>query len=301
MHRRIYLLTLLLASILALYPGSARGDDTTDIMNKINLLRGVQPTLNAIEIEKLNTRMDEVWQFVESHKTAAVPILKKELSAALVRDKLDEFFVMDIGYLLYHIEGNDAESLSISALGKVDPESKIIKQNFKELFDFTHALAKSGHPRVLSQIDRIFLSANDSLEFWAAPHYVKLDARLICIFLYGITSPEVESYLAEKLKSAGPDNNRILEILGYLGSEQSVLRVVPILQHPADYETFSRALTMLMEVGGPAGRNAVIHLDPGALDARSKKYFLEILPEAKKGRTIPCLPLSSVWMARKKH
>lgn len=65
-----------------------------------------------------------------------------------------------------------------------------------------------------------------------------------------------------------------LALLVELGSERSVDAVKQVLESKGDYERFAMAVTMLMSVAGPKGRDAVImaktdHLDAENFSARS--------------------------------
>jgi hypothetical protein len=209
----------------------------------------------------------------------AIPVLHEKLSESMAQKPLDQFFLLDIGFLLYEIQGKEGESLAIAALHEIDPQEEIIQFNFKELFDFTHAVSKQGNSRILPEIDRLFLTNDVGIEAFDAPHYSKLSAVDLCALLYGATSTNAERYLTKKLSEPNVDKNRILEILIRLGSESSVDAVAGVLEQTADYEIFTRGVKMLMEVGGPSGRDAVARMSPS--DQKAKDYLVKILPAVK--------------------
>jgi len=258
-------------------PGNAI--ERAEIESKLNTLRGIQPTKDPTKLKELNSNMDAVWTFVKSHKEMAIPVLHEKLSESMAQKPLDQFFLLDIGFLLYEIQGKEGESLAIAALHEIDPQEEIIQFNFKELFDFTHAVSKQGNSRILPEIDRLFLTNDVGIEAFDAPHYSKLSAVDLCALLYGATSTNAERYLTKKLSEPNVDKNRILEILIRLGSESSVDAVAGVLEQTADYEIFTRGVKMLMEVGGPSGRDAVARMSPS--DQKAKDYLVKILPAVK--------------------
>jgi hypothetical protein len=89
---------------------------------------------------------------------------------------------------------------------------------------------------------------------------VKLPAQSVRVLLYGLTGPAAEDHLAKLLNQPGYEKRQriIVALLFELGSERSVDAVKRVLDSRGDYEHFSMAVTMLMNVGGPSGRDAVV-------------------------------------------
>jgi hypothetical protein len=69
---------------------------------------------------------------------------------------------------------------------------------------------------------------------------------------------------------------RVLEILNFLGSEQAVPAVRSTMSRPQTRDVVARAVGFMMRVGGPAGRRALLELDPAKLDAESRAYLAQI-------------------------
>jgi hypothetical protein len=266
---------------MVLGPVARSASNEAEILQHINLLRGIKPTSDEARLAELNARMDSAWKFLEEHKTEAAPMVERELNAALANPLQDQFFVLDTGKLLLSLKGKQAQSLAVKALSEIDPNAEIIQYNFKELFDFTYQLAKLGSPEVLTQIDRIFLTNTNGLNFFSAPHSVKFDATDLCVFLYGVTELDAEAHLLSIADNTPAALLRILEVLSWLGSENCTKSVKRILDSSGDLGMFQRAVTVLLTVGGPAGREAVLRTEPSRLDTDSRSYFEKILSEVK--------------------
>lgn len=127
----------------------------------------------------------------------------------------------------------------------------------------------------------MFLTNVTKLEFFRAPHYVKLDATDLCVFLYGVTGANAEDHLIKALDISPATKQRVLETLGWLGSERSVEPVKKLMASATDYETFTRCVAFMMALGGPEGKAAVLNLDASHLDPKAKEYHQRILPKVK--------------------
>ncbi len=253
-----------------------------EILEKVAGLRGIQPTKDKAKLESLNERMDAAWDFVKAHKAEAMPVVRRELAKALEEAVVDQFLALDLGNLVLSLDGKAGEALALKALGKIDPKAEIIRWNFQELFDFTHALAELGSAEVLDQIDRLFLPGTEKLEFFRAPHMVKLSPEDLCVLLYGVTGPKAEAHLLKRLADSPKSRLRLLEVLGQLGSAESVEGVRQAMAAAGDYDMFTRGLKFMMTLGGPAGREAMLAFDPKPLDAKARAYHKQILPEVRK-------------------
>ena len=58
---------------------------------------------------------------------------------------------------------------------------------------------------------------------------------------------------------------------------RSVEAVKRVLESKGDYEHISMAVTMLMSLGGPKGRDAVLMAKTDHFDAKSRDYYQRIL------------------------
>ncbi len=271
---------VLLASLVLLYPAVAV--EESEILRQLDKLKAIQPTKDKKKLADLNARMDSAWQFLETHKAESAPIVMRELARELEKPVVDQFFVLDVGKLALSLKGKESEAVALKALAKIAPGAEIIQWNFQELFDFTHALAKLGSPEILAQTDRLFLTNETKLEFFQAPHVVKLNAMEICLFLYGSTGANAEEHLLKSLEKTPGTRRCVLEILCALGSERSVVPVQKLMASATDYETFTRCVKFMMTLGGPDGKAAVLALDASHLDPKSKAYHKRILPEVKR-------------------
>ena len=110
----------------------------------IDGLRRISVPKEDKKVDELNQRMDAVWGYVHGHRSAALPIVSKELEKAVADPVPDNFFLMDMGYLLLVEEDRSAGLLGISALERIDPTSEIIQANWEELFHFAMKLGAGG-------------------------------------------------------------------------------------------------------------------------------------------------------------
>src|SRR5205085_1263642 len=103
-------------------------------------------------------------------------------------------------------------------------------------------------------------------------HSLTLNPTLICAFLYGLYGVEGEQHLQPKLKDRDL-TERVLEVLKWIGSPDSVPAVKAAMPPQPDYDLFARELTFMMINGGPEGRDAMLDVDRAHLDAQSKQHY----------------------------
>ena len=278
----ILAVTAILSSV-----GSGAAEEA-DVMAELKKLRGIQHTDDAVELDGLNKAMDSAWDYLRKNRAEALPILIRELRKELMQQTPDQYYMLDTALFLVLDDDpkGDAqahEDLAIEVLTCIDPGARIVEDNFLQLVRFAHALAKLDDPRLLPQIDRIFLESGQSIEYFAAPHYVRLPAQSIRVLLYGATGPSAEDHLAKRLNEPAYEKYQrtFLALLVELGSERSIDAVKLVLESKGDIERFSMAVTMLMRVGGPKGRDAVIMAKTDHLDAKSQAFHQRILAGAK--------------------
>jgi hypothetical protein len=258
------------------------------IMAALSKLRAVSAGKDAADNERLSQEMDRAWDALTKEREAALPIVARELRSELAKPEPDQFFALDTAFFLVASVDPEAESkgsldLALAALGRIDPAAEIIQHNQLELVRFTHALAKTGGARALPQIDRIFLPFDGAIEYFEAPHYVKLPPHAVRVLLYGATGAAVEDHIAGLLdsKDCGVKQRTLLALLVDLGSERSVPAVSAVMNRCGSNDVFTMAVTALMTVGGPAGRDAVVAARPETLDEKSRAYHQRILPAVK--------------------
>jgi len=259
-------------------------EDAT-IQKHIDGLRGIQVPKEKEQFKELNARMDAAWKFIGAHQKTALPIVEAELKEALNEKVPDQFFLLDMGYLLLTHRAEKAATLAEAALEQLDPQVEVVQANWEEVFHFTMKLGASGveAERYLKQLDRMFLGSDSKITFFRAPHVVKLDPLDVGCMVYGVAGESAAQHLAERLSGfKGQSLERSLQILEGIGSEANVPAVKAIMDTARDYETFSACLTFMMELGGPSGRAAVLKLDAANLDAKSQAYYQKIRPEVEK-------------------
>jgi hypothetical protein len=254
--------------------------DEGGVVQALDALRGVQPVHGEEQLTRLNARLDAAWRVLESERGVSLPIVARELRAELAREQPDQFFVLDAAYFV--LSGADPESewpgateLALASLAAIDRAAPIIEMNGVGLLRLAHATARVAGPRAWPQLDRLFLDRDLSVEFFQAPHYVRLQPHGVRVLLYGATGPEVEDRLA-RLLAAGKHEElepTLVAMLVELGSESSVEAVRALIQRRGDWRAFGMAVTMLMEVGGPAGRAAVLGARVEHLDSESRQYL----------------------------
>jgi hypothetical protein len=109
-------------------------------------------------------------------------------------------------------------------------------------------------------------------------HALGLNETLVCLFLYGIHGEDSEAHLRSLLKEKALAR-KILEILGWIGTPDSVPDVKAAMFADRSYETFNRGTTFMMKVGGPAGRGVMLALTPRDFDTQSQEYLERIRPQ----------------------
>lgn len=282
--RRSYGRSLLVIGILfAVLPGAASAGEP-EVMAALATLRYVQPVSDDEERERLNKRLDEAWRVLSEEGGGALPIVARELRTELSQTAPDQFFLLDTALFLVAGTNPEAEvpgstDLALEALGRMDVRDPTVKVNILELARLAHAMARLKGASAWPQIDRIFLSSNYDLEFFQAPHYVKLSANSLRVILYGASGASVEDHLVDFLTKARnvQDRQTVLTLLTSLGSERSTNAVRELMNSCRDRGCFPMAVTVLMSVGGPTGRAAVLAARTDNLDAESLAYHQRIL------------------------
>jgi hypothetical protein len=242
---------------------------------RLNQLRAVQAGQSAEENDSYNKQMDAAWQFFTAHEAQVLPILRRQLKAEIARVQPSDLILLDVGYFVHEHDKGDGTGLARDALFRLDPHASIIEFNWKELFEFAHAAAEDHDPRVLDLIDKAFLPSDQKV--FIPQHALELNGTLICVFLYGAYGTEAERALISKIGDRSVAK-RTLEILGWLGSPESVKAVSEALSAYPNYETLSRVTSFMMQMAGPAGREFMLTLAPGQLDDKSRQYLLKIHP-----------------------
>lgn len=250
-----------------------------ETQRRLDQIRSIEARPDAKPPEEWNKRMDEMWKYFTANKEAVLPVLRSRLAAELKNPKPSQLMLLDTGYYLYTNGDASDREVAKQALFTLNTEADIVSRNFYGLFRFAHAVACAGDPKIVGFIDKTFLPSDR--EVYNPDHSLGLDSGLLCAFLYGASGPNVEEHLRGMLgdpRSA----QRIMEVLIYVGSPASVPEVKRALMASRDYETLDRAAELMMSLGGPEGRAALLGIDPKEFDAESQEEYPQIREAAEQ-------------------
>jgi hypothetical protein len=219
--------------------------------------------------------MDEAWKYFSANKAGALPVLREQLGAEVRKPQPNDFILLDVGYFLQLQDAPEDKELSKSALLTLNPSAKLVQQNTKELFEFAHRVAASHDDRILPFIDKAFLREKTTV--FIPQHALLLDETLVCVFLYGVYGQGAEQHL-QGLLADKTVSRKVIEILIWLGSPESVPAVAKAYATSPDYENFSRMTAFMMKSGGPEGRAAMLEMRANDLDPRSREYYAKVRP-----------------------
>lgn len=251
----------------------AAAETEADVIKQVNVFREIKPSSDSAVLADYNKRMDTAWKFFDANKTLALPILSRVLDEETKLAKPNQLVLLDLAHFLARQNDPKQTQLALSAFLVIDPDTEIIKANFQDLFLLAHRLAAERDPRLLPQFDRLFLVGENKV---AVPqHAMTLDSTLICVFLYGKYGDGAIPHLDAKLEHSS-QRLRVMEILVWLGSYQSLPKIQSVMRIHKDFSTFARGTSFMMEVGGKEGRAAMLAIKPQDLDAETRKYLEQI-------------------------
>ncbi len=279
-------LTLFLLAVLLAKPAlSATSNGPTSAREALDGLRGIQVPSgpdSATQLSTLNKKMDAAWSFFKAHPDS-LSAVEAALKQAIEAPEPDAFFLLDVAFLLLTHQGEPAADLAVSALERIDPAADVIRANTEELFHFVMKLGASGRAtaRLLPQLDRIYLESKAPLHFFRAPHLVKFTPGDVPCMVYGVVGEAAASHLAQRLGAPGSQQS-ILELLSMFGSESDTPAVATVLATARDFDTVSRCVTFLLQVGGPSGRAAALAIDPARLDPKARDYLAKHRADMEK-------------------
>ncbi|HWX27286.1 MAG TPA: hypothetical protein VNZ53_07595 [Steroidobacteraceae bacterium] len=261
----------ILAIVVATTTGAATLEQET--ATKIEQIRAIKAWQNSATMATYNQEMDAAWQYYSSHRPDVLPILRAQLKAEIAREQPSDLVLLDVGLFIHENDSSEGKTLARQALFRLNPRAAIVNENWKELFELVHGAAEDHDARVIDLIDRNFLTSDQKI--FIPQHALQLDGTLICVFLYGTYGTDAETHLREKLQDHSV-TRRVLELLVWLGSPDSVNQVGEVLSGSPNYETFSRVTAFMMQAGGPAGRDFMLKLDASKLDPQSREYLSKI-------------------------
>ena len=244
-------------------------------LTHLDKIRAIRTDADERTTAGYNKSMDDAWKFFNANKASVVPILRREISGELRKATPNDLVLLDIGYYLRLQPESSDKELGKAALFKLNPASEIVHLNQQQLFNFSYSVAADDDPAVLPFIDRAFL--RQKMSAYVAQHAMTLDETLVCVFLYGVHGRASEAHLRGLLTDKAL-TRKILEILIWIGTPDSVPAVREAMQADRTYETFSRATTFMMKTGGPEGRESMLRLNPKDFDAKSQEYLARVRP-----------------------
>jgi hypothetical protein len=232
------------------------------------------PAATGQEAQQQRRDLDAAWRWFGNNRAAALPVLRRELAAELKKAQPSQLLLLDVGYFLRVLGAPADRALSLRALLAIDPAGTVATSQGEQLFRFVHASAADRDPRLLPLIDKVFLRGDITVLVPQLGYTV--DATSVCIYLYGQYGALAEQHLRGLLADPAVVN-RVLEVLMWVGSPDSVPAVAALLDGPAD--TFARAVTFMLRAGGPQGRDALLAFDPRGLEGKARDFYLQTRPQ----------------------
>ena len=271
----IALLMLVLSTSPMLLADARAASTEQETLRHLKQLRALPADASPDRLRQHNEAMDEAWKFYHGHRDEALPVLRRELAAEVHKPKPAPLLLLDVASYLY-LDGEPEDRMrSLQALLAIDPDAPTIQANFDQLFRLTHGLAPMADARLLPFIDRVFLPTERGVML--SEQSFTLNPTLMCAFLYGVYGAEGERHLQPMLKN--PERiERVMEVLKWLGSPDSVAAVEGAMPPKIEYDMFARELTFMMVNGGPQGREAMLRLDSARLDEQSKQHYERVKP-----------------------
>jgi hypothetical protein len=266
-----------LVGILAVVGATITGAATLEqeTAAKIDQTRAIKAGQSNAVMATYTQEMDAAWKFYASHKPEILPILRIQLKAEINREQPSDMVLLDVGLFVHENDSSGGKELAREALFRLNPRAAVVSENWKELFELVHGTAEDHDARVLDLIDRNFLTSDQKI--FIPQHALQLDGTLICVFLYGAYGPDAETHLKAKLQFSSLAR-RVLEVLVWLGSPDSLRQVGDTLSASPTYEMVTRVTAFMMQVAGPAGRDYMLKLDPKNLDSQSREYLAKVHP-----------------------
>lgn len=257
--------------LLAMAMGTGRAASVEDETAKwLAVIRAIKPEGGEAATKRYNEQLDGAWKFFAANKSRVLPILRKDLSNELRRQSPNQLLLLDVGYFIRLQQDRSDKALGRQTLFAIDPGAKIVRWNQREFFEFAHSVVADRDPRTLAFLDKAFLRGG--VKAFIPQHALSLDETLVCAFLYGEFGDGAERHLASRLTDRSIAN-RVIEILIWIGSPESVPAVKRAMMKSRDYDTFVRATAFMMTAGGPKGRETMLTVPIQTFDAKSRQYY----------------------------
>jgi hypothetical protein len=267
-----------IALVLFVLVASASSAQTIEqqALTHLENIRAVRADADEKTVAGYNKSMDEAWKFFNANKASVLPILRREVTLELRKARPNDMLLLDVGYYLRSLGETSDKELGKEALFKLDPASKVVYLNQQQLFEFAYAVATDQDQRVLPFVDRAFL--RQKMIAYVPQHSLMLNETLVCVFLYGVHGQASEAHLRNLLKDKAV-TRKVIEILSWIGTPDSVSEMRDAMLADRNYETFSRGTTFMMKAGGPQGRAFMLGITPRDFDAQSQGYFQRVRPQ----------------------
>ncbi len=244
--------------------------------------------------ESSGAELDEAWRAIEAMGDGAIPGLREALAGAA--DEPD-FFVVDVAHLLLLRSQTEADMDAIfAALATVDYDDPVVHAGWNDLFRMFHTIAVGGDERILAEIDRGFLTANETVAF---PVHAMFDVSIEfqLMWLYGAFGTVGETHVASLLRSPpeGADLATLIGLLAWIGTERSVPAVERVAASSRDGEVVTTAVGFCLTMGGPPGLAAARRLAgnlPGG-EGEELAGFADRVETVARRPAEPATPLSA--------
>ena len=270
---------LFLFSSLFVPHGFASKDLRVETKKRLQIVRSVSLNPTKSDINKYNLKRSKIWNFFLTSKRITLPILERELKAEIEKKDKNDFFLLEVGHFLFLQGSTVQKNKAVQALYSIDA-SKISKSfNFNKLFNFTYRVSKERYPGILAFIDGAFLSKVKQ-RVVISKGSVNLDNTMICVFLYGAYGPDSENHLLKSISNP-LNKQRVIEVLTWVGSEQSVIQVKKTISQETDYALLTSALTYLLQNGGSEGLQVVRELNTNKFDKDLRNFYDRIQKAAR--------------------
>ncbi|RPI26859.1 MAG: hypothetical protein EHM61_10410 [Acidobacteria bacterium] len=257
--------------LLAVTGNWARATDRTGLERQIESLKGLTLPEDEAGRKALGEKLQTVWNSIDKQAVEAVPILIQSLRAELESPDPDDYFLTDVGYYLASRKETGAVDCSWAALEKVDPENAMVQAFPRLLFSWALNLSSTQDPRILPILDRLFLARQYSL--FIPEHALQLPPPLVCVLLYGVFGKEAEPHLLRTLEARPETRERIMTLLGWIGSERSTEAAKHIVASGACGEQVLWAADVLIRFAGPAGRDFLQKASAEKCDEEIRKQW----------------------------
>lgn len=253
------------------------------ILARIEEIRAMPRAANAAAVGAQRVELNAAWRLFGNYREDAIPLLRHELAAELRAARPSPQLLLDAACFLAFYGADSDRPLVVRAALAMPPDAAL---DGPQLFRLMHAAAASREPRLLPRIDRAFLRQAVTLPL--PQQGSAIDETGLRVLLYGRFGATGERHLAGMLRDEALAKP-VLDVLLLIGSPDSVAAVLPLLQS-ADMEVFVRAVNVLLRVGGPEGRQALLGLRWQGLSQEAASYFASIREQLARPPAPPSGP-----------